>query len=342
MIGVPPGLRLGPQNFRAFLKALLAPEKGPKPAKGIPKNQFTKSGKSLVSIVKDKDTFSAVEKAVDLLGGIGKLKLRNKIVVVKPNVNSDDHFPGTTNPAVVAAVVRLLKNAGAEEVIVADQSNSFYLPTIKTMQKLGIKQAAEEEGAIVTSFEEYPWVKIEDPRMKYVKSVSVSKLIYEADYVVSIPVVKTHSLETFTMSLKNWVGIIHPQDRYKMHMHENIAQYVIPELGLCVHPDLVVMDGTVCMVAGGPFSGTEKKMDLVIASGDRIANDLVGLGIIKHFDIWPRVSEKKLWEQKQIQRAVELNLGATSPNQIQLGYSPKSDKNLSKLIQEINRYISET
>jgi uncharacterized protein (DUF362 family) len=252
-------LRFGPKTVATFFSSLLAPVGSTAPARTPHRNPFKEGGKSLVSMARDEDVYSAAMKAVDLIGGVGKLNVKNKIVLVKPNVNSDDPHPGTTNPAVVGAVVRMLYDAGAEKVIVADQSNSFYLPTLKSMEKVGIKHAAEKEGAFVTGFEDYPWVKIQDPRMKYSKSVRVSRLIYDAERIVSVPVVKTHSLETFTMSLKNWVGIIHPQDRYLMHLHEDIAQCMIPEIGLCVHPDLIVMDGTLCMVAGGPFKGVEKR-----------------------------------------------------------------------------------
>lgn len=305
------------------------------PARPIKRNPFTEGGKTLVSMARDTDVYSGVEKAVGLIGGIGKMKVRNKIVLVKPNVNSDDPFPGTTNPNVVGAVVRLLSDAGAERVIVADQSNSFYLPTVKSMERVGIKSAAESEGAFVTGFEDYPWVQIRDPRMEHLKSVRVSRLIYDAERIVSVPVVKTHSLEAFSMSLKNWVGIIHPKDRYLMHLHESVAQRMIPEIGVCVHPDLMVMDGTVCMVAGGPFKGVEKRMDLVIASGDRIANDVVGLGIIKHFRAWPAVCDKGVWEADQIHHAVELGLGVQSPERIHIRWGPTKDTQLRVLAEEV-------
>ena len=63
------------------------------------------------------------------------------------------------------------------------------------------------------------------------------------------------------------------------------------------------------MVEGGPRKGTEAKANIILASGDRIAADVVGLGIIKSFDKWPKVVGKGVWEQRQIKTALGLGLG---------------------------------
>lgn len=127
------------------------------------KNAFVRNGKSLVGIVKGDDVGEMVRASVDLIGGIDRLGLEGKEVLVKPNVNSDDPYPGTTNPEVIRSVIELLYEAGAEKVKVADMSNQYYLPTIKTMEKLGIKKAAEDAGAEVTSFDSDEWIIIKDP-----------------------------------------------------------------------------------------------------------------------------------------------------------------------------------
>jgi uncharacterized protein (DUF362 family) len=82
-------------------------------------------------------------------------------------------------------------------------------------------------------------------------------------------------------------------------------------------------------------------MGLIIASGDRIANDLVGLGIVKHFGLWPSVSRQGLWQQEQIERAGELGLGASRPEDIRLSFSPQSDKRLAQLVEKIRPYIAQ-
>jgi uncharacterized protein (DUF362 family) len=63
------------------------------------------------------------------------------------------------------------------------------------------------------------------------------------------------------------------------------------------------------MIEGGPWEGMAEKTGLIIASKDRVAADIVGLGVIKAFGKWARVTEKDVWDQKQIKRAIELGLG---------------------------------
>lgn len=322
------------------LKYVFTRSNGRFQARETKKNAFVRNGKSLVGVVKGDNVGEMVRASVDLIGGIDRLGLEGKEVLVKPNVNSDDPYPATTNPEVIRSVIELLYEAGAEKVKVADMSNQYYLPTVKTMEKLGIKKAAEDAGAEVTSFDDDEWTIVKDPRMKYSESFMIPRTVYEAEKLVSVPVLKTHEIATYSMSLKNFVGILHPRDRSRMHLSKNLEE-MVAEISLAVHPDLIVMDATRSMVAGGPFEGTVKDTNMVLASGDRIAIDIVGLAIVKSFGEWERVSGIGVWEQRQIKRAIELDLGSTSKDEIELfSKSLKDDANFSHLIDSIKYVIS--
>jgi uncharacterized protein (DUF362 family) len=56
---------------------------------------------------------------------------------------------------------------------------------------------------------------------------------------------------------------------------------------------------------------------VVLASGDPIATDVVALGLIKALGRWDLVTGKGVWEQVQIRRAVALGLGARAPEEIE-------------------------
>lgn len=105
-------------------------------------NPFIEDGKALVAIARGKDMYGMVRRAVAALGGLEKIGIRGKTVLVKPNVVSEAPHPITTNPEVVRAVVRLLYEEGAEKVYVGDMSAMLTLPTLKNMEKNGIRQAA--------------------------------------------------------------------------------------------------------------------------------------------------------------------------------------------------------
>ena len=72
------------------------------------------------------------------------------------------------------------------------------------------------------------------------------------------------------------------------------------------------------MVEGGPWKGVARDAHLVIATGDRIAADVVGLGVLKHYSELPQIKEVDVWEQRQVKRAVELGLGITKKSEIGL------------------------
>jgi uncharacterized protein (DUF362 family) len=139
--------------------------------------------------------------------------LRGKRVLIKPNVVNNRPPAVTSNPRVIAAVVRAATEAGAREVIVADSSGIIRLPTSANLAATGIKQAAESAGARVLALEEEPWVRVEPSAAVALPHYYVSRPVYEADIFINLPVIKTHKFAHYSCSLKNLVGITHPRYR---------------------------------------------------------------------------------------------------------------------------------
>jgi uncharacterized protein (DUF362 family) len=137
--------------------------------------------------------------------------------------------------------------------------------------------------------------------------------------------------------MKNFVGTIHKDSRFDpewkpttkvFHSCGNPAE-AAAELNILVNPDLVVMDGTRSLVSygEGDDAGEVRDTNMIIASGDRIANDIVGLSIIKSYGIWPNVVDKEVWDQPTIKRALELGLGRNKEEIKILGESlPRKEK----------------
>ena len=103
--------------------------------------QQPSAGQSLVGIARHESTEEAVRQAIALTSGLGFIS-PGDTVLLKPNVNSGDPYPYSTNPEVVATVTKLAFEHGAARVIVADKSNPMYLPTVDAMDRAGIYQAA--------------------------------------------------------------------------------------------------------------------------------------------------------------------------------------------------------
>jgi len=304
---------------RSILGSLMFEPKGDHvPAKPLPSNPFARNGKALVAMIHGDNPDSMLREGLRLMGGIGLLALQGKRVLIKPNVVNDRPPPTTTSPQVIAAVIRLVREAGAAEVTVADSSGIIRFPTAENLVATGVRQAAESAGARVLALEDEPWVRVEPAGATALPHYYVSKPVYDAEVFLNLPVIKTHKFAHYSCSLKNLVGITHPRYRPSVTFlspdwHERIA-----ELNLAVHPHLTIADGTTLMIAGGPTSGEPAQANVLLLSGDRIALDAVAVAIIRTFGAWPKVTEQGIWEQRQIKRAIELGLGVSGPSQIEL------------------------
>jgi uncharacterized protein (DUF362 family) len=93
---------------------------------------------------------------------------------------------------------------------------------------------------------------------------------------------------------------------------------MIAEMNYAYKPALVVMDGVDAFYEGGPMNGSAWEANLTFASADRVALDAVGVAALKMHGTTRKIESRKVFEQDQIRRAVELGLGASSPDDIDL------------------------
>lgn len=268
---------------------------------------------------------SGVEQAIELAGGLQGLE-PGMVVIVKPNVNSDDPFPATSNPETIAALVNYVKRHNPSRIIVGDAANSSYLPTIESMRKLGIYQAASDAGADVIGFEEEEWVEVSPPGAENWRQFSVPKMLLDADYVISQCIVKTHFKAIYSMALKNWMGIADYRSRFSIHTSPRELFYKrLAEFNLARPADFVLLDGTRAMVSGGPFSGDTVEAGLMVATTNITAADAVGLSILKYLGTEERIQNVDVWSQPVLQRGIEIGLGAGSGSEIELVSSNFAD-----------------
>ncbi len=325
-------------RWHTTLKNLLFRPEAKGPLQPKFSNPFVENNKALVGLVHGDDVERMVREAIGLIGGLEKIDVRGKTVLIKPNVVSGKTSPATTNPEVVRAVVEVLREAGAKKIYVGDMSALLTLPTKKNMEKTGILKAGEEVGAEPLFFEDHGWIKVDLPQAKYIQEAYVSEWIYKVDRVINLPVIKTHRSAAYTITLKNFIGATHGRQRPYLidpaHWEEIVA-----ELNLAYQPHLNLVDGTRVMVSGGPWSGDEEKSGIILASGDRIAADVIGLSLIKHYGRSKEIVGRGVWEQRQIKRAVELGLGVKDAASILLRTKSLTlDPYFAQLISAVQKY----
>jgi uncharacterized protein (DUF362 family) len=269
------------------------------------KNFFTDAGQALVSkIPYNGDLMGNIEQAVAAIGGFQRLVAPGDSILVKPNFNTADPPPASSDPAFVKAIIALLYEHGAGTVVLGE-SSVLTGSTRDTLREAGMLDAAAEAGAEVVIFDE--WVPVQTGG-RYLGRVKLARAGLEAAKIVYVPCLKTHFQADFTLSLKLAMGFVRPRERIRMHLWRLREKLV--DLNLAIAPDLIIMDGRRCFISGGPSKGEVREPNLILAAGDRVAIDVEALRVIQSY---PGHSLKKdPWELTMIRQAVALGLGAAS------------------------------
>ncbi|MGE5172712.1 MAG: DUF362 domain-containing protein [Betaproteobacteria bacterium] len=214
-----------------------------------------------------------VKAAIDAMGGIRTFISRGDVVVIKPNIAWDrtPEQAGTTNPEVVAAVVRLCFEAGAKKVRVFDRPVN---DPRRCYVQSGIAPAAAALGANVDFADERKFKEM-DINGTVLKSWPLYTEVFEADKVINIPIAKHHGSAKLTMSLKNWMGVMGGRRR---QIHQKLDES-LADLSTKIKPTLTILDAVRILTANGPQGGSladVKKLDTVIVGVDQVAIDSYG------------------------------------------------------------------
>jgi uncharacterized protein (DUF362 family) len=253
------------------------------------------------------DVESPVVKSLDLLGGLSRLASPGDTIMVKPNFNSPDPYPGSTDLGFLKTVLSLLLQTGAK-VIVGESSGGMWRPTRKTVAKAGLPELLAGMGVGLVAFDDHPrdWVQI-DIEGDYLRKVTMPRSAYEATKLVYLPCLKTHNLARFSMSLKLAMGLVHPGERLAMHV-AHLEQKVV-EINLAWQPDLIVIDGRKVFVSGGPDKGEVAEPNVILASGDMVAADVEALKVLLSYRARNKLMPNP-WDSPQIVTALRHQLGA--------------------------------
>ena len=279
----------------------------PRPRK---ENPYRKDGMTLVSKVKaEQDLKASVVKAVELIGGLSKVISPGDRVMLKPNFNSPDPYPASSDLEFLKVVIQLLKEAGAK-VVVGESSGAIWRPTRKLMEKVDALRQLTDIGAEVIAFDDksrdWDWVKVRVDG-DYIKEVTMPRSLYEADKIVYLPCMKTHQLARFTLSLKLAVGCVHPGERRSMHMRN--LERKIAEFNLALQPDLIIMDGRKSFVSWGPDRGKLVEPGVIMVSGDQVAIDVEALKMLGSYKAKNRLFANP-YDSPQIATALRHGLGS--------------------------------
>lgn len=293
-----------------------------------------------VAFVKTTDRAAGVSRAIDLLG----MKSFNaRDLFIKPNFNSADTPPGSTHIDTLAALIDKLRKMGGGRLTIGDRSGMGR--TREVMEAKDVFRLAKDAKVETIVFDDLAaneWTPIKQADTHWQRGFALPRPVLKAGGIVQTCCLKTHRFGGhFTLSLKNSVGLAAkrvPEDSYNYmsELHGSPHQRrMIAEINAAYQPALIVLDGVDAFVTGGPDNGKQVNARIILAGTDRIAIDAVGVALLRYYGTTPEVSKGKIFEQEQISRAVELGLGITGPDQIELVTSDTASADYAKKIRAI-------
>lgn len=203
-------------------------------------------------------------------------QVQDKIVLMKPNfVELDDRGIINTHPAVIRAAREAFLRLGAKAVVLGEgpgheRDTEGIIEKIKLRDHIG-----RLEGVFIDlNTDEVSTVATRTHASK-LKNLSLPNSVLSADFVVSMPKMKTHHWAGATLSLKNMFGVV-PGSCYgwpKNVLHWAGISRSILDINSTVRPDFAIVDGIVGMEGNGPIQGTPKEAGVLVMGDDPVAVD---------------------------------------------------------------------
>ncbi len=234
-----------------------------------------------VAVIKYDGTSSSLRKVIELCDGFNELKPDHRILL-KPNIlwggtKKLPPFGVVTTSAIVGHLLQLLRERGFRNIMIGEgtiPNKELHSSTQKGYEWSGIGKMAKKYGAELVDFNSEPF---EEVRLEKIK-VKISRRALESDFLINLPVLKTHRQMKISLGMKNLKGCLAIESKKKFHKHD-IAR-LIALLNTKIKTSLTIIDGIYAKEKGPEFLGTSYRTDLLIAGRDVFSCDIVGAEVM--------------------------------------------------------------
>jgi len=233
----------------------------------------------VVVLKTDEDTVERnVVKMFDMAGGVDKYILSGDRVLIKPNfLGPKKSSTGTTTDlGILESLIKLVLGRNATPIIGEGVPIVYDVDT--TFKRVGVHRLAEKYGIELVNMDRYPHEVVRFDHPVVLKEIPVSRLVFEVDRIINVPVMKTHTQTTVTLGMKNLKGCV--PGKHKLTLHRLGVSEGVVDLNTVVKPTFTVIDGIVGMEGNGPMNGRPKRMNLLVGSDDVLALEIVGAKIM--------------------------------------------------------------
>ena len=237
-----------------------------------------------VALVKFDGSLDSLREAIELCDGFGKLRKNDK-VLIKPN-NCFRHkimppYGMVTTSWVIEGVVRLLLEYGCYDISIGEGAIIGIFDELEPYTKrgfkgTGIERIARKYGVKLIDFNQGLFQELDLGGIK----VGVSRAALDADFLINIPVLKTHFQARVSLGFKNLKGCLSQDSKKRFHVSKQLDT-LICLLNEAIRSNLVIIDG-IYILEKGPetLAGVAHRKDLLIASPDVFECDVIGATVL--------------------------------------------------------------
>lgn len=202
-----------------------------------------------ISSVSFKSFEVSVAEALDGINAKVEIEKQDKILL-KPNIVTSDPHPVTTHPKMCEALINYIRAFSDAEIIVGDGTGLPSETTYEAFSRLGYDYLEEKYDVKLLDLNTVDIKEYHNSNCKIHKNLYLPELI-ETHYIISLPVLKAHSLAEMTGTMKNMMGLLPPKHYAGVYgswnkavFHKNMHQSII-DLNMHITPDLTVLDASI-------------------------------------------------------------------------------------------------
>jgi uncharacterized protein (DUF362 family) len=215
--------------------------------------------------------------------GFDARQFGNRRVLLKPNlVEPNRRIPHmTTHPAMIVAAADVFRAWGAD--VSVGEAPGHMRDTLFALAESGALDALREAKLpfIDLNYEETAW----RPNLggfSGLEGMHFPRSVVEADFVVSLPKLKTHHWVGMTATMKNFYGVL-PGIKYgwpKNVLHHNGIPETVVDINCSLPHTLGIVDAIECMEGDGPILGSMKPLGVILIGGNLPAVDATAARIM--------------------------------------------------------------
>lgn len=255
--------------------------------------------------------FISWDKSIPLLLENTELKTHlagsNKPILIKPNLVEALAPPITTPPGLIFALVKYLRTITDTRIIIGEGCGALNYETWHAYDELGYTLPAKKMQIELVDLNNEELIHLSNSKCKRWPEMHLPRIALES-FLLSVPVLKAHSLAGVTLTMKNMMGLAPPShyrqgNSWKKSAFHREIQEAVADLNRYRTPDFTLLDATIGMPEShlwGP--SCDPPVNKLAAAYDPVSIDAYGTNLLH-----------RKWQDIGHIRMVDGELGQAAP-----------------------------